>query len=478
MRTNNRSGAVAITAAVLATVTTGCDDGLTDLNVNPNAPDRATAEQLFANGLEASISRVFGAGLHMDLTALWVQHYAEHLYTIEDVFTVSDDAISGHWSNFYVGPQQDFQEVIEKSQEAERPNMIAMGTIMQQWTYHVMTDLWGDIGYSEALQGRDPEAGNLPKLDSQAGVYEGVLTGLASAATALDPAGYTPDDADLIYDGDVDQWRKLANSLRLRIAMRLSEVDPSNASTEFAAALAAGVFESNADNATLTYVDDEVNVHPLYAYQRSRDDHTISATMVDTLSSYNDPRLPVYATSNGDGAFVGMPNGTMQDPPLDAISRIGTHFTRPDASAVLMGYAEVLFLQAEAAERGWIAADAASLYADGITAAMQELGIDQAEIDEYLGRSQVAYEAGAAGLEQIALQKWIALFGNGPEAWAEWRRTGMPALVAGPDALNDGLVPVRLPYPQSEMFRNADNLQEAITRQEGASLNDAVWWDK
>lgn len=478
MRTMNRSSALALTATLLVAATTGCDDGLTEINNNPNAPDQATAEQLFANGVEASISRAFGAGLHMDLTALWAQHYAEHLYTIEDVFTVSDNAISGHWSGFYVGPQQDFHEVIAKAQDAGQPNMVAMGTIMQQWTYHVMTDLWGDIGYSEALQGRDPEAGNLPELDPQAEVYDGVLAALESAATTLDPSADTPDAADLIYGGDVDQWRKLANSLRLRVAMRLSEADPAKASAAFADALAAGVFESNADNAMLTYVDDEVNVHPLYAYQRGRDDHTISATLVDTLSSYNDPRLPVYATPNGDGEYAGMPNGTMQDPPLDVISRIGTHFTRADASAVVMGYAEVLFLQAEAAERGWIAADAGALYTNGITAAMQQLGIDPSEIDDYLGQPRVSYAGGAAGLEQIALQKWIALFGNGPEAWAEWRRTGRPALVPGPDALNDGLVPIRLPYPQSETFRNGDNVQEAIMRQGGASLNDPLWWNK
>lgn len=471
----NRSNALrALTAVVLVTAATGCDDGLTDFNRNPNAPDQASAEQLFANATVSSISRVFGAGLHMDITALWAQHYAEHLYTEEDNYLISDNTINTHWSNFYTGPQNDFQLVIEKGQEADQPNVAAVGAIMQQWTYHVMTDLWGDIGYSDALKGRDSEAGTQPKFDPQQKVYEGILSTLDSAAASLRPGSYAMRTGDLIYNGDVDKWRKFANSLRLRVAMRLSEVDPAWAEAEFKDALADGVFESNADNARLTYVDDEVNVHPLYAYQRSRDDHTISATMVDTLKSLNDPRLPIYATPNANGEYVGERNGSNADEDITALSRIGTYFTKADASAVVMSYAEVLFLMAEAAERGWITGDPAALYAEAITAHMHELGIDQEDIDDYLAQPQVAYN----GLESIGLQKWIALFGNGVEAWAEWRRTGVPTLLPGPDAQNGGRIPVRLPYPESEAHRNGANLQEAIQRQGGAGLNDPLWWDR
>ncbi len=462
--------------ATLLTAVSGCDEGLTEINRNPNSPDQATADQLFPNAVEAAVSRVFGSGLHMDLTALWVQQYSEFLYTDEDIFRISDGSISGHWGSFYAGPLQDFQEVIEKGEATERPNVSAIGSIMQTWTYHVMTDLWGDIGYSEALQGRGAEATSTPALDSQQQVYDGMLATLASAQATLSAAepSFAPASADLIYGGDVEAWKRFANSLRLRMAMRLSEVDATTASAEFNAALAAGVFESNADNATLGYYDDEVNVHPLYGYQQSRDDHGISATMVDTLKSLSDPRLAVYAEPTArDGSYQGAPNGSEYDPPLDSISRIGTFFTSADAEAEIMSYAEVLFLQAEAAERGWIAGDAEALYVAAITASMEDLGVGQAAIDAYLAQPEVAYN----GLASIGLQKWIALFGNGVEAYAEWRRTGYPNLVAGPDALNGGAIPVRLPYPQSEADRNGVNLQAAIDRQGGASLNDPVWWD-
>lgn len=469
----NSLRAVAATAFV-AVAAGACDQGLTDLNRNPNAPDFATPEQLFPNAVEASVSRVFGSGLHMDLTALLVQHYAEHEYQTEDLYQIGDGAVSGHWSSFYIGPLQDFQETIEQGVEAGRPNVAAVGTIMQQWTFHVMTDLWGDIGYSDALRGRDPSAGNTPKLDPQAVVYDGILAALKKAHSDLDPSAFALTRSDLIYKGDISKWQKFANSLRLRVAMRLSEVDPDRARVEFTEALAAGVFTSNADNAKLTYVNDEINVHPIYAYERSRNDHSVSATMIDTLKAFSDPRLPIYAKPNTAGEYRGTPNGVNKVQPIDSVSRIGHHFSKADASAVIMSYAEVLFLQAEAAERGWIAGDPASLYAQAITAAMQDLGIEQAEIDAYLAQPKVAYN----GLESIGLQKWIALYGNGPEAYAEWRRTGYPALTPGPDAENGGLIPVRLPYPISEARRNGANLQEAIDRQGGATLNHPLWWDK
>lgn len=466
-------------AAVVALAASGCDNGITDLNRNPNSPDAATPEYLFANATEAAVSRVFGAGLHMDIAGLWVQHFAEHRYPQEDWYVISDGSVSGHWSGFYAGPLQDFQEAIALSVDAGRPNAAAEGRIMQSWTFSVMTDLWGDIGYSEALQGRTPGSGNTPTLDPQAAVYDGLLTTLAAAQSSFTGDGRgLLSTADLIYAGDTAAWRKFANSLRLRLAMRLSAADPAKGSAEFADALADGVFTSNADNAKLEYIEGSSNVHPIFSYERDRDDHSVSATIIDTLQSlaYLDPRLPYYAKTTAAGTYVGMPNAGTDEPALDEVSHIGAYFSDAGASAHLMTYAEVLFLQAEAVERTWIAGDAAALYAAGIRAAMEQLGIASGDIDAYLARAAVQYAGGAAGLQQIALQKWIALFGNSVEAWSEWRRTGMPELQPGPEALNGGLIPVRLPYPQRELSLNGANVQEAIDRQGGASLNDPLWW--
>lgn len=464
-----------IAGAVLAAASAGaCDDGLTGLNQNPNEPTSVGAEYLFTNATEAAVSRALGAGLHMDLTALWVQHYGEMRYTEEDRYELRDPTVNTHWTGFYAGPLQDFNEVVAKGRETGRPNVEAMGVVMRSWTFQVVTDLWGDVGYAEALRGREAGSGNAIRYDPQEQVYKGLINELAGAAGMLSATGVRMGNADLIYRGDPEKWRRFANSLRLRMAMRMSQADPSAGRAAFQAALAAGVMAGNADNALLQYVDNGVDVHPIYASQRTAPTHGVSATIVDSLRSLSDPRLGIYANPNAGGNYRGEIPASQTDVSLDSISRIGTFFSRAAAPSYLMTYAEVLFLQAEAAERGWISGDAAALYRAAITAHMQMLGVSSTAIATYLAQPRVAY----AGLPSIGLQKWIALYGNGPEAWAEWRRTGYPNLRAGPDALNDGRIPVRLPYPTIEQSLNGANLAEAQARQGGATLNSPVWWDR
>lgn len=464
----------AVLAGALAASAAACDDGLTDLNQNPNQPTVVSPEYLFTNATEAAVTRAMGAGLHMDLTALWVQHYGEMRYTEEDRFELRDPTVTGHWNGFYSGPLQDFNEVVVAGDSLGRPNVEAMGIVMRSWTFQVVTDLWGDVPYSEALKGRIPGSPTTAKYDPQQAIYQGLLSELAAAQAMFDPAGLRMGTADLVYGGDPARWRKFTNSLRLRMAMRMSQADANAGRAAFQAAMAAGVFTSNTDNAVLTYVDNGVDVHPIFASQRAAPTHGINATIVDSLKALADPRLGIYANRNAGGNYRGELPASQTDVSLDSISRIGTFFSKANAQSYLMTYAEVLFLQAEAAERGWITGDAAALYRAAITAHMQMLGVAPGDIATYLGNPRVAY----AGLPSIGLQKWIALYGNGPEAYAEWRRTGYPNLRAGPDALNEGRIPVRLPYPTIEQSLNRVALEEAVSRQGGAGLNRPVWWDR
>lgn len=467
----------AVPTAVVLAAMGGCGDGLTDLNENPNQPVSVGAEFLLPAAIVSGAERLHGSSLNMDMVGLWVQHYAEHRYAIEDRYEIQDPTINGHWSTLYEDPLRDLYEVVQKGRELERPNVEAVGTILKVWLMQAVTDLWGDVGYSQALLGRDSPPEMTVEYDTQEAIYDGLLSELVAAAGMISPSGPKITDGDLLYGGDMDRWRRFANSLRLRVAMRLSEVAPSLAQSEFASALSSGVFSSSADNAVLHFVDNGVDVHPIFGYERNRDDHSISATMVDTLKSLNDPRLPVYARPNAFGEYVGTLNGDMSDPPLTEVSRIGTWFSSPATPAVILSYAEVLFLRAEAAERGWIAGDPGQLYRDAITEAMSMVGVSSQDISNYLAQPGVQYQSGNVGLDQIALQKWIALFGNGPEAYAEWRRTGIPHLESGPDAINDGLIPVRLPYPDRERSLNREAVEAAIARQGGATLNSPIWWD-
>lgn len=472
-------------AALLAALAAGasaCEDGLTELNQNPNQPEVAAAEYLFTNAVEAAVGRATGDGLNMDLTGLFVQHYAESRFSEQDRYEISDANSQTHWTAFYSGPLQDFSEVVEKGRAEGRPNIQAMGMIMRAWTFQVVTDLWGDVGYAEALRIRQPDAGNQVAYDAQQAVYAGMQQELRDAAALLTSTGARMGAADLIYGGDPEKWRRFANSLRLRMAMRLSDVAPGPAAAEFADALADGVFTSNAHSAVLWYLANGTNGHPIYEYENiPRIDHAISTTMVDSLSRLSDPRLRFYAKPTSAGTYQGERPGDTRDQPLNQISRVGEWFARADAPSYVMTYAEVLFLQAEAAQRGWIPGDPAALYQAAIRAHMTQFNIASDafndipadSINAYLARPQVQY----AGLQSIALQKWIALYGNGPEAWAEWRRLDGPALTPGRDALNEKRIPVRLPYPVSEQSLNGANNTAAVQRQGGATLNHRVWWD-
>jgi hypothetical protein len=463
------------------------DDGITGVNDNPNAPTEVQPQFVFPQGTTAAVSLVRGASFDLTFTGLWSQYYAKVQYVDEDWYQIRPTTIDSYWSSFYSGALEDLQTAIE--QAGDRGGLAGPALVMRAWTLGAMTDIWGDIPLTEALQG---ENGSFtPAYDPQSVVYDTLLTSLATAAELL-PGSESYEGADPIYDGDNVKWERFANSLRARYGMRLSNVEPARAQAEVQAAFAAGVFQSNADNAVLQWPGDGQNDNGWFTNFKTRDDHRVSKAIVDTLLQLDDPRLEVYAAPTGgfaEGAadeYVGLPNG-LSTPNAAAYngggiantSRIGDFFSEANSPSYLMTYAEVLFIQAEAAARGWIAGDAGSLYRQAITASMNQFGItDQAAIDAYLAQPSVQYAGGEAGLTQIALQKWIALFGQGVEGWSEYRRTGVPNLTPAAEALTTPeIVARRLPYPGSEQSFNNANREAAIANQGGASMTDRVWWD-
>lgn len=472
--------AAALTA--IAWSLSACED-LTSLNENPNAPDDVSAEFVLPQAIRTGVTASFGAGMMLSHTALWPGHVAQIQYAEqgEDTGVVRTENMNTFWSNYYTLPLGNSQVVVDKGRETGVANHEAIGLIWRSWTYHQISDLWGDIPYSEALDGIE---NSRPVYDSQEDVYKALIEDLAEAVALLNPGGPTFESADLLYGGDVENWRRFANSLRMRLAMRMVNKDPAAAEAAFVAAYNAGGFQSNADNAKLSWPGDTYE-NPLYVNQLSRDDHSIGGAIVDTLLALDDPRLALYAEpAAADGLYRGHYNG-YNEPPQEwsVYSRIG-RFWRADGAttpSMVLTYSELLFLQAEAAQRGWIGGNPAELYAAGIRANMTQYGSTpanaptQAEIDAYLTHPAVTYSA-ATGLAQIHLQQWIGLFMNGAEAFAHWRRTGAPQLTPGPD-LNISRIPVRFSYPDTEESFNLVNLNAALTRQGGGKdLVTPVWF--
>ena len=462
---------LSVLAALLAT--TACGD-LTSINNNPNGPTDVQPPSMLSNAIQTVVDRVDGPNNNLDIRGggLWVQYYAEIQYRDEDKYIVRP-GVDGEWG-MYSGPLEDFQRMINKGVAAGVPNWEAVGRIMKSYVFSVMTDAMGDIPYSEAFQER---ALLTPKYDTQQAIYTALFADLAKASQQIDPAGFGFKSGDIMYGGDMVEWRKFSNSLRLRLAMHLSNVDATTAAAQAQAAVAAGVFTSNADNAQLMYLASAPDQNPVYTnvHVDKRDDYGMSKTLVDSMLGWNDPRLPIYAQPNDTtGAYQGLPNGLNDGagPQLKFISRFGTFWREtPAAPLALLTYSEVLFLEAEAAERGWITGNATQLYADAIRASMEQYGIATTAIDAYLAQPRVVYATGAAGLTQIAYQKWVSLFLQGMEGWTEVRRTGVPALVPGPNAVLTK-IPERLPYSDNEAVLNKANLDAAVAAQHFSSSTD------
>jgi hypothetical protein len=468
----------AASLVALALAVGACEEGLTDLNVNPNQPTDVGAQYLLPQAIRGAVENTFDSWMMFHHTSIWAQQTVQIQYPDEETGQVRPGVIQGFWDAYYAGSLQDIQVVIDKGIELEKPNHQGVGRIVRAWIFHFATDLWGDIPYSEALKAKEDET--TPAYDMQQSIYAGLLdeleAGAAMIGTGSDFAG-----GDILYGNDFGKWKKFANSLRMRLAMRMSEVDAATAKAEFTAALNAGPFTSNDDNAMLEWPGTPYR-NPIFENWQGRDDDGVSATMIDMLKSMNDPRLALYAEPAAqDGEYRGLGNN-IASPPLSLAwySRIG-NFWRADGGATptpLMTYSEVLFLRAEAAARGWISGSPEALMKDAIEANMTQWnawgpanGPTTAEIAAYI--DGLVY----TGINDIHTQKWISLYMNGTEAFANQRRVDVPVLTAGPD-LAVSRIPVRYNYPDLEQSLNNESLQAAVSRQGGGlDLITPVWWD-
>jgi hypothetical protein len=324
-----------------------------------------------------------------------------------------------------------------------------------------------------------------PAYDTQKDVYYGLLDDLKQAAAALTTTG-NAIAGDVIYGGKIERWKKFANALRFRIALRIADREPEKAKQTINEVLsdAGGLVSSHSETAQFIYTTSPQQ-NPVSAWFDTRDEFRIAKTMLDKLTALNDPRLPVYANKPTDTSvktYVGVPSGlTTSDANnlgFAKTSRPGSYFFAPTAPAVIISYAEVLFNRAEAAARGFTAEDATALYRSAIAASFGQYGItDAVTINNYLNQPSVIYDA-ANYKKSIGEQKWIALYGQGLEAFAEWRRLDYPQLTPAVAGVLDKKMPVRFIYPGSEQSLNGDNYKGAVANQGTDNLLTKLWFDK
>ena len=473
----------------------GCTKGWEEMNIDPNGASDVPAENILIN-LERSMSDKLGdVWWTGNNSSSYAGHIAKIQYIDENRYIERETTIDD-WGDL-IGYQVDLDKIILKSQAAENPAMEGVALTLKAMLWQIMTDTWGAVPFTEGAKG---EEGILqPAYDDQETVYTGILAMLETANTKLAEGGTIKND--IINANNVAIWQKFANSLHLRVAIRMSNVNPAGAKTELQKILGNPatypILASNSDQVSLEWVGTSPYYEPYYDDQRTRDDHGMCKTFIDALNATSDPRIGEFAyPAASDGLYRGVPAGmslTQESATaLNTVSRIGYRYRKNPAGATYwMRYAEVEFIKAEAYLRADLLNDAAkaqTAYVAGITASCEEHGVTSGAITTYLANTNVGWGLtgswGYTNLQKIYYQKWVSLFKQGLEAWAETRRTDIPLMGIAPGATPATLLtahnrpPFRWPYPQSEYSLNETVVSAADDGIVDRFWGTQLWWDK
>jgi len=468
---------------ILVLLLGACDPGdFGDLNVDPTKVSVANTRALLTNSLQNFHTTLFGN----NTANFYVQYLSEGPYPGASLYS----NVNFDWAASYNGPLANLQTIInynnsnspnaEEGANGAKVNQIAVARILKAYYFWWLTDRYGDIPYSTALQG---SLNYYPAYDDQKAVYYGILAELTDAVAQLDVSLPGPS-GDILLGGDVARWKVFANTVRLYASLRLIKNDFAKGQTEFAAAIASGIMTSNDDNMYYEYLGgDPNNYNPWYTNYtvNNRNDYAISTTMTNYMDPLADPRLEVYGEVLPSGSVKGLSYGSSAARNIpNAYSRIGDDFRGAGSPASVFTYAQTLFVLAEGAKVGYIAgsdATAEAYYLDAIKQSFTQYNVyDDAVYATYIANPTVVYSA-AEGLKKIITQKWVHQYLNGYEAWADWRRTGFPALTPAPDGTIPS-IPVRQGYPTPEKSLNKTNYDAAVVKLGTDNLTSKVWWHK
>ncbi|MCX6235280.1 MAG: SusD/RagB family nutrient-binding outer membrane lipoprotein [Bacteroidetes bacterium] len=467
-----------------------CTKNFEELNTNPNQPNDVPSTNILARVIRYCGDNFFNAWQGMNEMCSFAGQITKIQYVDEARYNFREGVVNNAWTDYYTC-QMDLKVIMEKSDAEGAVNMKAAAQTFSCMLWQMCTDQWKDIPYSNALLGLDGIT--LPTYDSQSDIYFALADKLKEAADlfasgAADALG----EGDILFNGDAAKWQKFCNSLRLRLAIRMSAADGAKAKAIFEEVLGNPgqypIMASNDDNAFQWWPGSAPYKEPYQEDSQTRDDHGMCDVLINNLLQNNDPRLPVYAHpayTDGEGNPVyrgldpGAIDGTFR---MDTISRIGARF-RDDAAGFTpyMRYAEVLFDIAEASFLGWTTGwTAKDAYEAGVLASMEENGLDQAAYDAYIAQPAIAWNN---DVKQIQLQNWIAIFKQGQEAWAEVRRTDVPVVDMSKGSLTPpygthNRQPFRYPYPTNEANLNETNVVPFAATIVDNFWGERMWWDK
>ena len=509
-----RIAGIAVLMSAFLFIFDSCTKNFEEINTDPDNAElsQAAPDMLLTNAIEVLNDRVNEVFTGEEMGNCWVQHQAKVQYTDEDRYIYRTSVVNAAWTSLYANSGMDVQTLYNVAVDRQNTSYQGVALVLQSYIASLITDLWGPVPYKQAWTGSSALS---PVYDSQDSIYFSILAKLALANSLLDPVNGPGISGDIMYDGDLMKWKKFANSLSLRLLLRMSGVTSvqSFVGTEMKKIVNDPVnypiFESNADNAALQYLGSAPNNHPWNENRKTRDDHRVSKTITDqmwTESPYVDWRICLYAELSGNNTYEGMLNGLTSSQAasyngngIKNTSKVGSFFTSATCPGILMSFAELKFILAEAAFKGFIDGGdvkAGEYYIEGIVGSYNQYGDDLlSAVDNALGLPSPTWTPDSLALDFIAneyygwdpangmmligVQKWAAMFDQGLQAFIEWRRTGYPELEpAAEPAPEVDYMPLRFPYPTDEYARNKSNVEAALGLLGGEDdLNTRVWWD-
>ncbi|WP_130734235.1 SusD/RagB family nutrient-binding outer membrane lipoprotein [Flavobacterium sp. J27] len=465
---------------LLGTLAVSCasDETYDSLNKDQNNPPDVPSRTLFTGATKNLFDQMESTNVNTNVYRLFAQYWTETTYIDESNYDLTTRNIpSNHWTEMFTNVLYDLKDAKNKP-DTDTDGKKGMIEVLEVYTWQQLVDTFGNIPYSEALLGRENQN---PAYDDAQTIYQDLLVRIDAAILKLSSAtdnGF--EDADLIFNGDLGQWIKFANSLKFKLAMRIADVSSLATLSQTAAqdAYNAGLIASNSDNVTLSYGAATPNTNPLWVdlVQSGRQDFVVANTIVDYMNTLSDPRRAFYFDDNlGTGSYVGGPYGDNNS--FFSYTHVGELMHQPTFRGVLMDYSEIEFLLAEAAERGYaVGGTAETHYNNGITASMEDWGVATVDASAYLLNPSVAYTtATGTWREKIGFQFWLAMYNRGFEGWSVYRKYDAPAMNVAADSGLD--VPKRYTYPLREQTINITNYSAASAAIGGDELDTPIFWD-
>lgn len=457
-----------------------CTKDITALNEDTKKPSTVAASALYSSATKELSDAVTSTSVNLNVFRLFVQHWTETTYLDEVRYNIIKRSIpDAFWDALYTDALKDLAEaksVVEANKTlnaATKANQLAQIEIMTVYAYSVAVNTFGNVPYSQTL-----DIDNLfPEYEDAQTIYLDLISRLDAALATFDESAEGFGAANMLFaSNEIPSWTKFGYSLKLRLGMILADALPAEAATIVADA-APKAFDTQGEYAMFPYSTVPPNTNPLWEdlVQSGRHDFVGANTFVNVLNDLDDPRRPNYFTTI-NGAYIGGTYGLTS--PYTSYSNPSALIQKKDLPGVFIDYSEVEFLRAEAIERGFsVAGTVVDHYNNAITNSIISWGGTAAEAALYLANPKVNYLTATGDYKQkIGMQKWIALYNRGFDAWVEVRRFDYPKLVAPPRAVSG--VPVRFTYPVSEQNLNRTNYDAAAAAIGGDVVGTKLFWDK